>query len=333
MAYGPPTDDDGKPLGAPPNSEWDATTGQWKTKKPGEAGYDKSWGGYADTHPEFVPSVAAAQGWPKADPDPPPTEPAPTPPYQPPAPVVTSNGVVGASNSNQSPAQQWNSQPTPDPMAQWYQPLIAQILSERQAEKDASKQRSDALYTTLNGRANQGLNINADDPGIKGQVDTYRATSERARRNYLSDIAESRGPLANIRGEERMSAEKLGQSAAGFQAELVARERGRIADEVGQALAMQGNLLQGDQSRDLTSQLALLDQAVKEGSLGLQGRGQNLQAALGFGGLDLQRELGIGGLGLQQRGQDMSMDQFLRELALREWQLGDESDWRWAMGA
>jgi hypothetical protein len=63
MAYDAPTDENGQQLGAPPNSKWNPDKGTWDTLKPGDAGYDASWGGYADTHPGFVDSVAKNQGW------------------------------------------------------------------------------------------------------------------------------------------------------------------------------------------------------------------------------------------------------------------------------
>jgi hypothetical protein len=62
-------------------------------------------------------------------------------------------------------------------------------------------------------------------------------------------------------------------------------------------------LLTGDQTRELQRQMALLDQAIAE---------QNVQ-------------LGI-------RGQDIGLDQFLRDLALREWVAQDNSQYHWTFG-
>lgn len=244
----------------------------------------------------------------------------------------------------QTPAQSWNAAPAAAPVDQfpaWYRDLMTQQVQQQQAQQAATTQKADALYGQLNDRATQGLQINASDPIIKGQVDAYGAAGERSRRNYLSDVAEQGGPYQNMRGEQRMTAEKLGQGTSAFQAELLGRELGARRDEIANALQTQGAILSADQQRNLTQQLAQMDQAIKEAGVGLQGQGLAQQGALGFagldlqrqlgmGGLDLQRTLGLGGLGLQARGQDLSQDQFLRELALRQWDLGDQSDFRWA---
>ncbi|HYE17078.1 MAG TPA: hypothetical protein VEA69_01420 [Tepidisphaeraceae bacterium] len=296
------------------------------------------------------------------------------------SPADTSQGsaVQATVPQNATPAQSWNAAPaqapvaapaTPaptDPFPAWYKELMEREIAERQAAQAEAKRRADELYGSLDARAKQGLQVNANDPVIKGQVDAFRSEGERSRRNYISDLAESRGPLANIRGEERMAAERLGQGVGGFQAELLARELGARRDEIAQALQMQGSLLNADQQRGLQAQLAAYDQAIREAGVGLQGRsldlqgqdlalrgelgrrgldlgfadldlrgelgrgGLELQRDLGFAGLDLQRLLGTRGQDLQRRDQDLSMDRFLRELALREWEAGDTSDWRWA---
>jgi hypothetical protein len=233
------------------------------------------------------------------------------------------------------PAQTWNNSANMFP--DWYRDqqqqqndLMRQQIAQQQAAQAENKTRADALYGQLNARATQGLQVNANDPIIRGQVDAYAAQGERARRGYLSDIAERSGPLANIQGERRMAAERLGQGASAFQAELLGRELGSRRDEIAQALAMQGSMLSGDQNRNLQSQLAAMDQAIAEAGVGLQGRGLDLQRELGNRGLDLQRDLGGRGLDLQSRGQDLSQDQFLRELALREWDRGQYWDYNYA---
>lgn len=250
------------------------------------------------------------------------------------------SNVPGSSAPSSNPAQSWNSAPA-SPFPSWYGDMMQQQIAQQQAAQAETKARADALYANLNTRATQGLAVNANDPIIKGQVDAYGAQQERARRNYLSDTAERSGPYANLRGEQRMTAEKVGQGVGAFQSELLGRELGSRRDEIAQALAMQGGMLQGDQQRELQMKLAAMDQAIGEAGIGLQGRGLDLQRDLGFaglgmqerlgqGGLDLQRMLGLGGLGLQKRGQDLGQDQFLRELALREWDLGNQSDYRWS---
>jgi len=234
---------------------------------------------------------------------------------------------------NQSPAQAWNTQPQQAPQSMfpdWYKELMTRDLGLREQQQAENKSRADSLYSTLDTRAKQGLNVNAQDPIISGQVDAFRAEQERARRNYISDEAERQGPYANLRGERRMGAEQVGQATSGFQAELLGRELSARRDEIAQALSTQGALLSGDQNRALQQQLAAYDQAIKEAGVGLQGRSLDLQGELGRGDLALRGELGRGGLALQGRGLDQSNDEFLRELSLRQWDLGNQNEFRWA---
>ncbi len=230
-----------------------------------------------------------------------------------------------------NPAQAWNQAPAPaDPYPSWYRDMMQQQVAQQQAQQAETKQRADALYGRLNERASQSTAIDANDPIIKGQTDAYRAEQTRAQRDYLSNVAEQAGPLANIQGERRMSAERLGQGVSGFQAELLARELGARREEIAQALQMSGGLLSADQTRNLQAQLGQMDQAIKEAGVGMQGRSLDLQRDLGFADLGLRRDLGFGGLDLQRRGQDLGFDQFLRELALRQWDLGNQDAFRWA---
>jgi len=215
--------------------------------------------------------------------------------------------------------------------------LISQqmaMLREQQAAaaaRDAEqKTRRDALYGELMSRAQQGTQIDANDPIIKGQVDAFRNEQTRAKRDYLSDVAEASGPIANLRGEQRMAAEKTGQAVGGFQAELLGRELMSRRAEIENALNSARGLLTAEQQAGLTREMSLLDNQMQSLGLSAQNTALTSQNALGFAGLDLNRTLGLGQLALGRRGQDLSMDQFLRELALREWDLGNQNDFRWA---
>lgn len=168
--------------------------------------------------------------------------------------------------------------------------------------------RAAALYEQLLGRSQQGLALDRNDPVIRAQSDAYGANAERAKRNYLGDVAEQSGPLANIRGEERMAAERVGQQTGSFEAELMGRELTSRRQEIAQALTSMQGMLSADQQAGLTRELAALDAAIKREGLKLQGQGLNLQG--------------------QQMGQQN--DQFLRELAQRQWYQGDQSDLSWA---
>ncbi len=215
------------------------------------------------------------------------------------------------SKTQPAPAQAWNqapSGPSQGMFPDWYRELMTRNLAMQEQQQAQNKGRSDSLYGFLNSRAQQGLNVTAQDPIIRQQTDAYRAEQERAKRNFLSDAAERGGSLSNPRGEQRIAAERVGQNVSGFQAQLLQRELMARRDEIAQALTQQGAMLSGDQQRSLAEQLAALDQAIKEASIGL-GQGQ---------------------LALGNRSLDTSNDQFMRELALRQWQLGDQSDLNWA---
>lgn len=235
------------------------------------------------------------------------------------------SNVTDQGQQNASPAQQWNSAGSSGNglFPEWYSGLMQNNVQRQQADQQKATGRADALYGELNARATQGLDINPNDPIIRNQVDAFRAEQTRGGRDFLSDVAEQSGPLANLRGEQRMAAERTGQNTAGFQSELMGRELGARRDEIAQALAQQGAMLSGDQQRALQQQLAFMDQAMREGSLGLQ-------AELGRGELALRNKLGSGSLALQGRGLENDQDRFMRELGLRQWQLGDQSDYMWA---
>lgn len=193
--------------------------------------------------------------------------------------------------------------------------VASEWLQRYDSERAENKARADSLYGTLMDRSQQSLNVGANDPIIRGQSDAYSAQVERQRRNYLSDTAEQRGPYANIQGERRMTAEKAGQATAGFEAQLLGRELSARRNEIAQALAQMGGMLSGDQTRALQGELATID--------------NQLRRDLGFAGIDAQRDLGFAGLDVSRRGQDMGMDQFLRQLALNEWVAGNQSDQFW----
>jgi hypothetical protein len=199
---------------------------------------------------------------------------------------ASSNGGQQAAPQYQTPAQQWNAQPS------------------------ANVGRSDELYKLLMQRATQGTAVNRDDPNIRAQVDPVVAQQERASRNYIDDIAEKSGPLANIQGERRLAAERGGQAAGAFESEVIGREIAAKRDEIAQALQLYGSRLTAEQQLEMQQQLAQLD------------------AALQREGYGVQRE----GLALQRYGMDQSNDEFMRELALREYDLGNTWDYRWQTG-
>jgi hypothetical protein len=160
------------------------------------------------------------------------------------------------------------------------------------------QQRDDTLYNLLLGRATQGLDIDRNDPIIRGQSDAYAANQERARRNYLADVAEQAGPLANLRGEQRVTAEQLGQNVGSFEAQLMARELESRRAEIADALTSMRGLLTSDQQAELQRQLSLLDDATRRLQIDQQGQQFGQQLAYNYEALDnsLLRQL-LSGIG------------------------------------
>jgi hypothetical protein len=164
----------------------------------------------------------------------------------------------------------------------WYKSYFDDMRARATAADAERKAKADSLYNTWLGRSQQALNIDRNDPIIRQQSDAYAANEERSRRNYISDVAEGAGPLGNLRGEERMAAERMGQRTGNFEAELVGRELQTRRNEIAQALGQMGNMLSADQQAGLQRELAILDQSIREQGLALQGRGldQDLERAL-----------------------------------------------------
>lgn len=137
--------------------------------------------------------------------------------------------------------------------------------------------RTEELYQMLLHRATQGLNVDPNDPVIRAQSDAYGANAERARRNFLADTAESAGPLANLQGERRLSAERLGQQTGAFESELVGREMTARRNEIAQALQSMQGLLTTEQSMALQRELAMLNNAIQQQELSLRGQQMSMQ--------------------------------------------------------
>lgn len=215
---------------------------------------------------------------------------------------VQSGGQLAPLPANASPTQQWNAQPTPQAL-----PGAPQLAgggytggltptASPSVNTGPTAGTGDDLIAQLMQRAQQSITPSRTDPTIRAQADAYSANVDRASRNYVSDVAEREGPYGNIEGYRRMAAERAGQASGAFEAELLGREQDARRGEVQNALGQWGGLLSGD---------------------------------LGMG---LQRELGY--MNNDQRTQDRNqqMDQFLRELALRQYDTTNRWDYNWLFG-
>lgn len=175
----------------------------------------------------------------------------------------------------------------------------------------AQSAQRDALYQELMDRSKQGLNIDAqNDANIRQQADPYEAAMIRAERERMANVAEGRGPLANIEGERRLGAEKVGQASGAFEAGLIGDEIAARRAEIESALRQRSGMLSQDQQESLQRELANLDDQLK--------RYQISQQAGQFSA----------GLGLDRQRLQSSEDQFMAELASRNQQWEDQLDLR-----
>lgn len=130
-------------------------------------------------------------------------------------------------------------------------------------------------------RAKQGTQISPDDPNIKQQVEPYAAQIEREKRNYLADMAESEGPLANMRGESRVANEHAGQATGLFQSQLIGRELDAKRQEIQAALSQMGGMLTEQQQMALQKELSYLNDATQR--YGIDSNANIAQGQLGLG--------------------------------------------------
>lgn len=220
------------------------------------------------------------------------------PPQGPPKTTVGPDGWTTDSRSNSYPPSTPAYDDTPLRQALLAQTQMMQQFQDANTKRNADLEaryaadrateqtRRDSLYNQLLTRAQQGTQIDPNDPVIKAQVDSYRAEAERANRNYMSDLAESSGPYANLRGEQRMGAEKIGQGVGGLRSQLLGRELQSRRDEIAQSLAGLGGMLSADQAANMQRELGMYDNQLKGLGLGLQGAGNLIQGELGSRGLD-----------------------------------------------
>lgn len=186
---------------------------------------------------------------------------------------------------------------------------------------EALKNPKNALMQQLMERMRQSRDIDGNDPIIKNQTDRYRANEERARRDYLSDVAEgsSRFSTGAMRGQQRMTAERMGQRVGGFEANLVAQELSTRRGEIENALNSMGNMLTEQERQTLEREKMALDASLRRQQMDMQNSqfySQLSQADRHF--LDQ----------LAQQGRFAEMDDAFRKMQLGQ----NDSQWRDEMG-
>lgn len=124
------------------------------------------------------------------------------------------------------------------------------------------------LFNTLMGKAQQSLNVDPNDPIIKGQVDAARASNERGTKDYLAATAEQAGPHANMDASTRSAYEKSGQATTALQASLMQNELNARRTEIQNALSESGSLLSAQDQMALQRELGLLNAGINSQQVG-----------------------------------------------------------------
>jgi hypothetical protein len=117
------------------------------------------------------------------------------------------------------------------------------------------------FYADLMKRSSQPLTADRSDPVIRAQADANAANVDKQQRDYLANLAEKAGPLANLSGEARLANERSGQAKGSFEASIMQHEIDAKRQEVQNALTQQWAVLSEGQRLALQQRLADLDRA------------------------------------------------------------------------
>jgi hypothetical protein len=179
------------------------------------------------------------------------------------------------------------------------------------------------VLAKLFSQSKQSLNVNPNDPIIKGQVDQFSAMQDRDRKKYQNEAAEALaakglGTSGALVNENRISNENAANADSQFQAQLIGRELQTRRDEIQHALDSMGSLLTEKDKESLQMELAKMDDAIKRQQL----EQQNSQYYAGLGQADKQfyaqlaqqGRLADAGLGFQYAQLGQQGNQFLDQL-------------------
>jgi hypothetical protein len=136
---------------------------------------------------------------------------------------------------------------------------IGSFLNNLNSRNQVIQGRQDQLYNTLMGRAQQGLNVNPNDPVIAAQTNAFRAEQDRNARHMIDDAAARGGPNANLNLERRMASEGASRATGGLQAQLMGNELTNRRNEIQNALSQMGGMLTQDQQLALQGELGMID--------------------------------------------------------------------------
>jgi hypothetical protein len=129
--------------------------------------------------------------------------------------------------------------------------------------REEEQKKADTLYDHLMEKARQAAGVDRNDPTVRAQADTYSANLTRQGRQYLSEMAERKGPSGNLGAESRMMAEKNAQASATNEGQLLQHEMDTRRAEISQALTTGAQFLSAQQKMGLDKELATIDNAMK----------------------------------------------------------------------
>ncbi len=283
------------PANAPPNTTWDPATGTWKSTSPTatpSTGYDGAtpWTG---APPQYQPQIPGpSTTLPGSTTTPPPTAPPSSSGL-----TAPSGGSVNDPSYVDKLLAYYATQPGVNPSVindpnYWRQAaasgrfngdtdyFIKRLMTPEGAPESGGASGGGAggtnmtltsglqnspqgqqLYDLLMKRANQGLNVDPNDPIIRQQTDAYSADQQRAERHYLSGLAEKAGDNGNITAETRHAAEVEGQNTGAFEGQLMANEIAARRQEIQAALSGATGFLTDSMRLQLQEELGKLQLA------------------------------------------------------------------------
>lgn len=170
----------------------------------------------------------------------------------------------------------------------------------------------DVVRNSLLAQATQKEGVDPNDPVFRQQADIHAAAGERSRRNAADQAAESsfaQGETSSgaLDAQKRLINEQAAQGDASFESDLAYRELLNQRDEIKNALAGLGGMVESDQGRLLQQKLADLQAAISREGLAQSG-------ALASQDLSLRSQLGMGGLNLDAIRTQQQNDQFNKSL-------------------
>lgn len=163
--------------------------------------------------------------------------------------------------------------------------------------------RLNGLYDELTTRSRQSLNVDANDPGIKSQIDAASVAGQRSLLNNEKEAAARGGAYATgaVDANARMGREALGENLQGLTATAIGNEITARRAEIQSALEGRLGVLSLDEQVKLKQQ----DQALAARQTDLSAQQQSWMQAFQEKGFTADQAARLWQEMFNQRGQDM----------------------------